>query len=874
MANLNERSFPKGIREIRYPSNDLIQRFTSKDYTGTLKLNNETGLFEFDPPLEGTGASSGTTFAVNQVGHGFTVGQPIYHNGASFALANSSSEDTLAMWVVTNVTNEDNFTAAQSGRFEIEDGHGLITNQFYFVGDTDGSLTPTEPSTYSNPVLYIESPTVFHVLPFRPSSPNEGGSGGSGGVVTSVFGRVGAVSAQSGDYTKDQVGLGNVLNVEQIPTTEKGANNGVATLDGSGKVPASQLPVAVEGGINILGFWDADTNNPNIGTLTLNNGDAYQVSVAGSTNLNGITTWNQYDLAVWSNDITGNWFRVASSANVISVNGQTGAVVLGTDEVTEGSSNLYYTEARVSANTNVAANTAKVSAGGSINTHSDVDTSSVAPTSGQALTWDGFNWTPGDIVAGVSSVNGQSGVVVLDADDISDTSTTNKWFSTTERTKLDGIEANAEVNNISDANATELTGLGSTTLHSHAFDRDRANHTGTQVASTISDFDTAVSSNASVAANTAKVSANASINTHSDVDTNSSTPTNGQVLGWNGTYWVPNTITGTLPGGVQGDILYNDGAGWLTLSAGTAGYVLSTNGIGANPSWIESGGGASSWEQLTDVTTKTGNSKKIAKVSDDENTIEYTTYDHDQVVNVSDIDLSDINVGESKILIATKEASGDPSFGGALSQLDKLGVPALSSLLAETAAWDGDEITLTGNNLTGGLGENSQEYYIGSDFFLCISHSNGTTTSNGTATWRRNRGQDSLTPGLTNDDAIIAELETSTGWSSLPANFKTITSKSKQGTWYRSSAGGYLYLCINKTNGWVRVGDPDTIDLEITSTSHPVLTASLAAHTWTTLYLEGTNASDEPAEQGQEWWDISNNSVYKRGMNNYWAKIF
>ena len=46
--------------------------------------------------------------------------------------------------------------------------------------------------------------------------------------------------------TKDQVGLGNVTNEAQIPLTQKGANNGVAELDASGKVPAQQLPSYVD----------------------------------------------------------------------------------------------------------------------------------------------------------------------------------------------------------------------------------------------------------------------------------------------------------------------------------------------------------------------------------------------------------------------------------------------------------------------------------------------------------------------------------------------------------------------------------------------------------------------------------------------------
>jgi hypothetical protein len=55
--------------------------------------------------------------------------------------------------------------------------------------------------------------------------------------VTSVAGKTGAVT-----LNKSDVGLGNVLNVAQIPATEKGANSGVATLNSSGKLTAAQKP--------------------------------------------------------------------------------------------------------------------------------------------------------------------------------------------------------------------------------------------------------------------------------------------------------------------------------------------------------------------------------------------------------------------------------------------------------------------------------------------------------------------------------------------------------------------------------------------------------------------------------------------------------
>lgn len=60
-------------------------------------------------------------------------------------------------------------------------------------------------------------------------------------------------------------------------------------------------------------------------------------------------------------------------------------------------------------------------------------------------------------------------------------------FTDADHSKLDGIEPSATAND-TDANL-----------------KDRANHTGTQAASTISDFDTEVANNTAVAANTAKV---------------------------------------------------------------------------------------------------------------------------------------------------------------------------------------------------------------------------------------------------------------------------------------------------------------------------------------------------------------------------------
>jgi len=77
----------------------------------------------------------------------------------------------------------------------------------------------------------------------------------------------------------------------------------------------------------------------------------------------------------------------------------------------------------------------------------------------------------------VDSVNGATGVVVLDQDDVLD-GTTHKQYSATEKTKLAGIAAGATAND-TDANL-----------------KNRANHTGSQAISTVTGLQTALDAKA------------------------------------------------------------------------------------------------------------------------------------------------------------------------------------------------------------------------------------------------------------------------------------------------------------------------------------------------------------------------------------------
>jgi len=136
------------------------------------------------------------------------------------------------------------------------------------------------------------------------------------------------------DYVDTELG-------NYVPLTEKGANNGVATLDAGGKIPANQLPSTV---VEYKGAWDASTNTPTLADGTGDAGDIYIVSVAGTQDLgSGNITFATGDWAIYNG---AEWEKSINSNAVQSVNGQQGAVTLDSDDINEGSSNLYFTDAR------------------------------------------------------------------------------------------------------------------------------------------------------------------------------------------------------------------------------------------------------------------------------------------------------------------------------------------------------------------------------------------------------------------------------------------------------------------------------------------------------------------------------------------------
>jgi len=132
-------------------------------------------------------------------------------------------------------------------------------------------------------------------------------------------------------YTGDQAMGGNKItglgapsaNGDALRYDQLGANSGIATLDGGGKIPASQLPNSV---MEYKGTYNATTNSPTLVDGTGNAGDVYVVSVAGTQDYgSGNITFAVGDWVMYSGSI---WEKSVNSNAVVSVNSQTGVVTV------------------------------------------------------------------------------------------------------------------------------------------------------------------------------------------------------------------------------------------------------------------------------------------------------------------------------------------------------------------------------------------------------------------------------------------------------------------------------------------------------------------------------------------------------------------
>jgi hypothetical protein len=134
-------------------------------------------------------------------------------------------------------------------------------------------------------------------------------------ITVDAYGRVTAITTGATGQVNTVVS-GNTSTLTATGTINKtltavtGAVNASSANLATGAQIQTAIDTALTGVLKFQGVWNASTNSPTLTSSVGTSGDYYIVSVAGSTNLNGITDWEIGDWAVFANTT---WTKIDNS---------------------------------------------------------------------------------------------------------------------------------------------------------------------------------------------------------------------------------------------------------------------------------------------------------------------------------------------------------------------------------------------------------------------------------------------------------------------------------------------------------------------------------------------------------------------------------
>ena len=150
---------------------DINTATVAIDFVGDGVVATDAGAGKTTVTIAGGGGGGAIIDRVQAI-HGFSIMEPIYHNGTIWVAADAADGDTLAEYVVTVVTDANTFTAAKFGE-HVETGIAttltLTVGQHYLLAD-GGGYVATDDQTFSCPLFYVENDDTIHIEVYRPAS--------------------------------------------------------------------------------------------------------------------------------------------------------------------------------------------------------------------------------------------------------------------------------------------------------------------------------------------------------------------------------------------------------------------------------------------------------------------------------------------------------------------------------------------------------------------------------------------------------------------------------------------------------------------------------------------------------------------------------